>query len=181
MKLILTLTLALIFAASPRPAAAIGGPSNMVIAMNRVDDNLTIRSNVQLSRDAGPIAAPQNFALASAACTDCKTIAVALQLNFGSTSARYVSPQNVAVASNAGCTRCVTVALAYQVFLQVDDPTSLPEGARQTLQRFDAALRDVSTDPDITLAEAADRIDAIVADFWTYATSLDAQRSVSAP
>ena len=177
MKYVAALVATAAFALQPLPAAAAGGPSNVVMAMNRTDGRLAIQSNLQLVREPGMVAAPLNFAMANASCTDCQTIAVALQLNFASTDAHLIAPQNVAVASNAGCTRCVTVAIATQFFYTVDDPTRLPDGAAAAMRDLDATLRDISTDPNITLADALTRIDAVVREFMATATLYDAQRS----
>jgi putative peptide zinc metalloprotease protein len=178
-RLPLALVMALGLAMIPSPAAAVGGPSNIVIAVNQTDGRLAIRSNVQMMREPGMTAAPQNFAFARASCTDCQTIAVALQVNFASTDARYVAPQNVAVATNDGCTRCTTIALAYQVFLTVDDPTATPDGVREVVRDLDAELREVSTDPNITPAQAETRIVSVIQRFSGFATAMDQQRSVS--
>jgi putative peptide zinc metalloprotease protein len=179
MKLLLAALIAVPLTLQPSPAAAIGGPSNIVIVVNRTDAHLAIRANAQVTREPGMVAAPQNFAFATASCTDCQTIAVAIQLDFANPGARYDSPQNVAVASNEGCTRCTTIALAYQVFLQSDDPNGDASGVMDEMQSLDAELRDISTDPNITLADAEARITAAVARFWAFATAIDEQRSAS--
>ncbi len=179
MRLLLAVALAVPLAMQVSPAAAISGPSNMVIAVNQTDGRLAIRSNVQLTQEPGMVAAPQNFAYAKASCTNCQTIAVALQLNFASTRARYISPQNVAVASNYECTSCTTIALAYQVFFTVDDPTTVPDGVRDVLRDLDAELLAVSTDPNMTAAEAETRIVSVIQRFWAFGTEIDQQRSQS--
>jgi putative peptide zinc metalloprotease protein len=163
----------------PSPAAAVGGPSNIVIAVNQTDGRVAIRGKVQVMREPGMIGAPQNFAFARASCTNCQTIAVALQLNFASTDARYIVPQNVAVASNNVCTGCTTIALAYQVFFTVDDPTATPDGVRDVMRDLDAELREISTDPNITAAQAEPRIISLVERFRVFATAIDQQRSAS--
>jgi putative peptide zinc metalloprotease protein len=126
------------------------------------------------------IAAPLNFAFANASCTDCQTIAVALQLNFASTDAHLITPQNAAVATNSSCTRCATVALAYQVFFTVDDPTQIPPGVQDATLRLDSTLREISTDPTITFDDALIRISTVIAEFMAMATSVDVQQSTSA-
>jgi putative peptide zinc metalloprotease protein len=176
-KWLLALLIALSLALQPQPAAAIGGPSNIVIAVNHSHGRLAIRANLKVNREPGMVAAPQNFAFARASCTDCQTIAVALQLNFANRNAPYIAPQNVAVAVNGSCSRCATIALAYQVFYTVDDPTRLPEGISESMRELDVRLRDISTDPTISFADALSRIQATIADFMTTATSLDVQRS----
>src|SRR5437764_9279506 len=175
MRLGFALLVALALTITPSPAAAVGGPSNIVIVANQTDGRLAIRGNAQVMREPGMIAAPQNFAFARASCTDCQTIAVALQLNFAGRDARYVAPQNVAVATNDLCTNCTTIALAYQVFLTVDDPTAMPDGVRDVMRDFDSELRAVSTDPNITVAEAESRIVTVVNRFMAFATAMDEQ------
>src|SRR5215218_945408 len=58
-----------------------GGANNVVIIENRVDGRLTTRGQVQLNRIPGPTAGPANLASANASCTDCQTLAVALQID----------------------------------------------------------------------------------------------------
>jgi hypothetical protein len=144
MRLAFAVLIAFVLTMFSSPAAAVGGPSNIVIAVNHTDGRLAIRGNVQLTREPGMIAAPQN----------------------------------VAVASNDQCTGCTTIALAYQVFFTVDDPNAMPDGVRDVMQDFDAELRAVSTDPNITLAEAESRIVAVCDRFMAFATAMDEQRSV---
>ncbi len=100
------------------------------------------------------IAAPQNSAFARASCI-------------------------VAVAINDECTDCTTIADAYQVFLQVDDPNATAGDVADDMRNLDAELRAVSTDPNITLAEARARIAAAVDRFWAVAATIDEQRSAS--
>jgi putative peptide zinc metalloprotease protein len=171
--------LALPLALQPAPAAAAGGPSNIVIAMNHSDGRLVVQGNIGLSREPGAIAAPLNFAMAYSSCTDCRTIAVALQLNFATTDAHLITPQNGATATNANCTHCATVAIADQVFYTVDDPTQIPPGVQDSILQLDAALREISTDPTITFDDALARIDGVLAQFMATATAIDAQRSIA--
>ena len=176
---LVTVIVAAALTLSASPAAAFGGPGNIVMAVNQTDGRLAIRGNVQLLREPGMIAAPQNFAFAKASCTNCQTIAVALQLNFANADAPYIAPQNVAVATNTECTGCATIALAYQVFLTVEDPTVMPDGVAEALRDFDAELREVSTDPTITFEEAEARITSVIDRFMPYARACDVQRSAS--
>ena len=178
-RFILAILMAVPLAMQSSSAAAVGGPSNIVMAINHTDGRLAIRSNVQLVREPGMIAAPQNFAFANASCVGCGTVAVALQLNFASSDAGYNAPVNVAVASNDECTGCTTIALATQVFLRVDDPTATPDGVRDVLRDLDAELRAVSTDPNITVDDAVTRIESVIQRFWPFATAIDQQRSVN--
>lgn len=173
------LAIVLVAASPPAPAAAVGGPGNVVVAVNRTDGRFAVQANIQLNRVPGLVAAPLNYAFASSSCTDCQTLAVALQLDLASTDARYIAPQNAAVASNEACLRCVTVAHAVQVFYTVDDPTVIPPGVQAALRDLDAVLREVSTDPRMTLPEAEARVDAVIAEFSAIAAAVAEQRTVA--
>lgn len=154
-----------------------GGPRNQVKLRNQTDGRLRIRGNVQLNRITGPEVKPVNVAYAYGSCTDCQTIAVALQLNLYSRGAPVVTPQNGSLALNYQCTRCVTVALAYQYVYPVDDPKQVPPEVSDLIRSMDRELQALHSDKSVTLSEAADRIDSVVNRFIQFAESLNAQRA----
>jgi len=101
---------------------------------------------------------PVNIALAEGRCTDCQTIAVALQVVLYQRGASTVTPQNIAIAANIGCTRCITVARAMQFVVPVDDPNAVPDSVRALVRDMDRELRYFSTvhslselDPDVAM------------------------------
>lgn len=177
MKRLVIPFIALILVAHPTNAAAYGGPSNVVIATNQVDGRVVVQGRVQLVRIPGQVAAPLNFAMAqSTTCTGCRTLAVALQLDFASTGAGYIAPQNVAVATNGSCNDCVTVAKAVQVFYTVDDPTHIPPEIADAMRQFDLEINAVGTDRSLSMADAEARVDAVIARFLATAIAYDQQR-----
>jgi len=179
MKRLLIPAIALILSLHPTQAAAYGGPSNIVIATNQDDGRLVVQGRVQLTRTAGQVAAPQNMAMArSIACTGCRTLAVAIQLDFASTGAGYVAPQNVAVAVSGSCNGCVTVAKAVQVFYTVDDLTQIPPEITDAMRTFDRDMVAISTDRSLTMSDAEARVDAVIARFQAMAIAYDQQRQV---
>jgi len=124
-------------AAQQAPVSPSGGGKNIVLVTNFQNGGTQVRGHIQLNRIPGPLAAPSNIATATSSCSQCQTLAVALQVNVISTSTRVAAPENVAVASNAGCADCATLAWAIQYVVAVDDPTQeLPPN----VQRFVAAL-----------------------------------------
>jgi hypothetical protein len=172
---------ALILALRPTPAAAEGGPSNVVIAQNQVDGHLVVTGRTQVNRVAGQMAAPLNYAMAQATtCTGCDTMAIALQLDFVNRDAGYIAPQNVAVAANGACNGCMTIAKAVQVVFTVDDPTRIPPEITSAMRDFDDQLRAVANDRSLSIGEAEARVDAIIARFLSVATSYDLQRQAAA-
>jgi len=165
-----------------------GGGTNQVTVRNRTDGRLRIRGNIQLNRIPGPNVAPVNLALAyNDACTDCRSIAVALQVNLISRTATQVVPENAAISVNVGrpatgnrpeqrCTRCVAVTRAIQYVYSVDDPTQVPDEASGLIKAMDRELREIYQNQDIGLPEAEAGIDAVIARFSQFPQILDRQR-----
>src|SRR5215213_8622875 len=89
-----------------------GGGKNVVVVNNYQNGGTQIQGHVHLNRIPGPFAAPANIAIATSSCTQCQSLAVALQINVISKTAQFIGPENVAVASNVGCSECVTMAWA---------------------------------------------------------------------
>lgn len=153
-------------------------PRNEVRVENRTDRRLMVRGNVQLNQIPGDVAEPVNLAYATSSCTDCQTIAVALQINLIGKTATRIAPQNVAVALNVECTRCVTVARAIQYTYQVDDPKEEPEDVKDLIREMDRTLNELAAgDKQLTLAEAETRINAVIGQFRLLAASLDDRRN----
>jgi hypothetical protein len=106
-----------------------GGPRNVVQAINNKDNRFEARGHVEVNRIRRERVDPVNIANARSSCTDCQSIAVAIQINVYRRGASTVAPQNAAFALNENCTRCVTVARAIQYVIPVDDPRELPRRA----------------------------------------------------
>lgn len=153
------------------------GRNNIIRAINRNDGRLLVRGSVQLNQITGDTVRPSNQAWAVGyQCTDCHTFAVALQVNLIGDHANTVSPENVAVALNYGCTGCVTVARALQYTFTVDDPTNVPNEVRQLIQAMEHELRKIDNEHGVTIQEAEERVNAVIAQFRELAESLDDER-----
>ena len=111
------------------PAA--GGADNIVQVHNHVDSSFKSEGKDQLNSIRGPNVGPKNEALAYSSCTNCDTLALAVQLDLTSLSPRNVQPFNYAKAENYGSTNAVTCAIAVQVVLEVPDPTAIPSDIRK--------------------------------------------------
>jgi putative peptide zinc metalloprotease protein len=108
-----------------------GGAVNIVQVSNATDNSVAGRGKDQVGEIGGPNAAPQNVALAYSSCTNCQTLALALQIVLVKSDPRNFQPHNAAVAVNYGCTNCVTCAIAIQQVVQVADLTVIPPNVRQ--------------------------------------------------
>jgi hypothetical protein len=154
-----------------------GAPRNAIKLCSRKDDRLRVKGRVQLNRISTSSVQPRNESLAWARCTDCSTISVALQMNLVPRGATTVSPVNKAVAYNYQCTRCRTFAVAYQYVHQVDNPREVPENVRRLVNDMNREIRAISSsDRTITVAEAAQRLDAVIAQFNELNQGLQTQK-----
>jgi putative peptide zinc metalloprotease protein len=153
-----------------------GGGRNIVQVVNHSDDSLKVRGSIQLNRIPAPAAGPVNQAVAYASCSDCRTLAVALQINVMSRTANLIAPQNVAEALNVGCTGCFTAASAIQCDFTVDDPiAAVPPEALDVARAMDRELTAISADQAITLPEAITRLNGVIAQYQALASSLTPQ------
>lgn len=152
------------------------GGRNEVRVVNKTDRALKVRGRIQLNKIPGATATPSNLAYAYSSCTDCQTIAVALQINLISKQARTIAPQNVALAINERCTRCVTVARAIQYNIQVDNPNEVPGEVQDLIKEMNKTLQEIASDKNLTLPEAESRINAVIAQFQNLTASLNNKR-----
>ena len=158
------------------PAA--GGGNNIVQVINHADGHFRMDGKVKVNQIPGPNAGPKNVAFAYSSCTDCQTMAVALEINLISTSARNIQPLNQAVAVNYRCTSCVTYARAIQYDIQVDDPHQVRSDVRDLMQQMDAALKHIKSSHE-TFLQALDDVNAVIAEFKGLGTYLKDQHDMA--
>ena len=122
---------------------AAGGAVNIVQVSNKTDNSVDGRGKDQVSEIGGPNVAPQNVALAYSSCTNCQTLALALQIVLVKSNPPNFQPHNAAVAVNYGCTNCVTCAIAIQQVIQVSNPTVVPPNVRQEAAMVHKEVSDI--------------------------------------
>ncbi len=145
-----------------------GGGRNIVRVVNRSDGRFILRGSVDLNRVAGPDVGPVNFASAQASCANCRTLAVALQINVYQRGAPKVTPQNGAVAVNVRCSGCAPAAYAAQYVIPVDELNDVPRDVDALARDMDAELRRLTVAANqgsITPDDAMARLDALVERF----------------
>jgi len=154
-------------ASSPRTSSlpvSNAGPKNVVIVQNRTDDAVKIAGRVQLGREPGPGMGAVNIASAFSSCTDCTTLAVALQINLFNRNAHVLTPQNAATAVNGACTRCVTEAFAFQYNIGVDDPTAVPPRVNQLVAQMKQELAQAGAG-HTSLNQAVSEINTVIGEY----------------
>lgn len=152
-------------AASPEPGDATttsGGDDNVAVATNTRDGSTVyaIRLKVVILNADPDVVDSGNAAVAAASCSDCQTVAIALEGVVVTGDAEVVAPVNIALAINSGCSGCQTLAYAYQNLQTVDGKVYMTgEGRRKVaeLRRQLNALRTSGLDILAVKAEV-DRI-----------------------
>jgi hypothetical protein len=96
------------------------GPSNIVYVETTGTNAVKVRSNVAFALvrpdDTGGVNHAEAY---SHDCTDCHTVAVAVQVLFVFKTPSTFSPENIGAAVNLRCTRCATFAYAWQYVANV--------------------------------------------------------------
>jgi putative peptide zinc metalloprotease protein len=157
------LALALLAPAAPAGAQDSGssGSDNVGVAVNTKDGSSLFKFAFGITQATGEVVDAGNAAVAYASCTECTTVAIAIQFVIVEGSPDVFTPENVAIAMNESCTLCTTMALAYQVVIQTDGPVRLTGDGQSRLR---ALLRELKAleDQDLTPAELDARVGDLV-------------------
>jgi putative peptide zinc metalloprotease protein len=141
---LLVAAVAALFAASPalaQEATATAEPEpvqidNGAIAVNTEDDSTVYDFAFDFTRVVNGIVDQTNAAIAYATCTNCTTVAIAVQIVLVIGDATQVTPLNLALALNENCEACTTVAAAYQFVFGTGDRIRLTGQARKQLREL---------------------------------------------
>jgi hypothetical protein len=150
-------------------------PTNNVSVETTGQNAVQIKSNMQLAPMPPPATEADNLAQAySHDCTDCRTVAVAIQVLFVRKTPSSFSPQNLALAVNQSCTRCATFAYAWQYVASVPGRPRIDPGAvahvmalrRQMAQIAESGepLDQMNADLDALTADLKSTLDGQLAD-----------------
>jgi hypothetical protein len=164
-----TLTTALVLASggllTAGAQATSTGPDNVVWASTTGANATDQRSALKLGSYSGDDLRSANVARAdSKDCTDCRTVAVAVQAVFATGKPTTVAPQNVALAVNENCARCTTYAYAYQYVVTTDGPVRLGRRARRQIASIRHEIDDVA-ESEMAPAEMDARLNELTAQF----------------
>lgn len=131
------------------PARSEGGADSGAVAVNTKDGSSVFRLAFHVTRVMGDTVSSTNAAVAYASCTDCQTVAIAIQVVLVLDDPSTFVPTNEAIAINYLCQLCDTLASAYQDVIQTGGSVHLTaEGAQQVaeLRRRLLALRESTLD-----------------------------------
>jgi putative peptide zinc metalloprotease protein len=162
------------------PAYAQGDTTAVVV--NTHDGLDLFRLAFQIRRATQDVVDTSNAAVAYASCTDCQTIALAIQVVLISGyDSSVVAPENLAIAINEGCTLCNTLASAYQFVLTAEGNLRFTAEGSQRLAEIRQALLALR-DSGLTAAEIQAQVDVLMEDLAeVLATQLVAAGPVEEP
>ena len=138
------------------PAAA---QTQDAIAANKKDGKSVFKLAFSVKKASGDVDA-SNTAAAYASCTDCRTVAAAIQVVLVS-DAGAATLENVSVAINYQCTECETLAAAYQFVFADGQEIEFTKEGKQRLHDLKKRFHDLKQRDDLTLDQLADEIAAI--------------------
>jgi len=102
--------------------------------------------------------------VAYASCTDCKTVAAAIQVVLVSGEVDSATPENVAIAINYQCTECETMAAAFQFVYGDGQELQFTDKGKTQLHALKKRFHDLKQRDDLTLQQLAIEIADIAAD-----------------
>jgi hypothetical protein len=115
------------------------GPDQVIWAQTTGTGSSDLLSGVQVGSYKGDELRSANVARAdSTDCTDCRTVAVAVQAVLVKGNPQTSTPTNAAIAINENCVSCITYAFAYQYVVSTDDRVVLTRRGRHVV----AAIRE---------------------------------------
>lgn len=149
------------------PAHAQGDTT--AVAVNTRDGADVFRLAFSIRRVTSETVDTSNAAVAVSSCTDCQTVAIALQVVLIFSDPDVVTPENLALAMNIGCSLCDTLASAYQLVLTTGGPVRLTadgnrriaEIRRQLLELRDSGLSGPALQQEVD--RLSDELAAVIA------------------
>jgi putative peptide zinc metalloprotease protein len=142
-------------------AAAFAAPAlaqtNTAVAVNKKDGKSVFKLAFSVKKVSGDVDA-SNTAVAYASCTDCKTVAAAIQVVLVSDPGDSFTPTNTAIAFNYQCTECETLAAAYQFVYGDGQELEFTKEGKQRLHDLKKQFQDLKNRDDLTLEQLAHEI-----------------------
>jgi putative peptide zinc metalloprotease protein len=118
---------------------------NVAAAVNTTDDKTVYAISLKITQTDADTIDATNAAVAVASCTDCQTVAIALEGVLIIGEPTNFDPTNIALAINSGCTSCQTLASAYQYFVQNDTRVRISGAGRREIADVRVGLQSLRT------------------------------------
>ena len=134
------------------PAVSAQSQDNTAVATNTQDGKSVFKLAFSVKKVTGDVDA-QNTAVAYSSCTDCRTVAVAIQIILIADDVGTVTPENEAVALNFDCTECETLARAFQFVYGDGEELEFTKEGKKRLHDLKKRVQDLKHRDDLSIAQ----------------------------
>jgi len=135
---------------------------NSAVSVNTADHSSVFHLAFTIVRSSGPSVSVSNVALAVTACTNCRAIAVAIQVDLVWPVPAVLNAENLSVAVASGCTTCDALAAAFQYVVASPQPMQLTRQGRHDVAAIEHQLRALESS-GLAPADLVARVDALAA------------------
>ena len=161
------LLLALLLAVVALPTVAVtpaSGQDNEAVAVNEKDGKSVFKLAFKVKRTMDSDVDADNTAIAYASCTDCETVAAAIQVVLMMEDPDSLDVRNTAVAINYDCSECETLAAAYQFVFGEGQPVRFSAEGNRKLADIRRRLQELRQRDDLTLQQLATELATLAAE-----------------
>lgn len=153
--------------ATPSGEAGSGGngDDNVAVAINDKDGKTVYSVRLKVVLTGKDTVDAANAAVAAASCSDCTTVALALEGVVVWGEPETVVPVNLALAMNTECDNCQTLAAAYQYVTSADGRVRITGEGRRTIAMLRKQLSGLRTS-GLSVVEVKAEADRIAAEFY---------------
>lgn len=144
------------------------GTNNEVVVLNVTDGSFKNRAGFGTARITGDTVDSQNAAAATSSCSDCRTVAVAVQVVLVQSNTHTATPNNLAIALNQNCSRCESYAGAFQYVVSTGGLVRFTAEGESRMAAIQNEIRDLAgqrlpfPELDARLGELVDQLWATV-------------------
>lgn len=135
---------------------------NVASEINTKDNSNVFDLSFNIRRVMAGAVDTDNAAVAVSSCSDCRTIAVAIQVVLIFSDPDVVTTDNLALALNVECPSCETMALAYQYVLTTDGPVHFTADGNKAIQDILKQINEIGSNEELALEEIDAQIGALV-------------------
>lgn len=143
-----------------------GGDDNVAVATNQRDGSSVYATRLKVVLTGQDTVDSGNAAVAAASCSDCTTVAIAIEGVVVWGEPETVVPVNLALALNTECDNCQTLAAAYQYVTAEDSRVRITGEGRRTIAALRQQLNTLRTS-GLGILEVAAEVDRIAGEFYT--------------
>lgn len=135
---------------------------NSAVSVDTVDNTSVFHLAFTIERSSGASVSVSNVALAVTACTNCRAVAIAIQVDLVWPVPAMLSAQNLSVAVTSGCATCDALAAAFQYVIASPGPMRLTRLGHREVERIERQLRLLQSS-GLAPADLLARVDTLAA------------------